>query len=227
MDQAEQDRLTRQVGRALLTIAPPSWSRIRAEYRSVGRHVEVDVYVTGPDGQTYPGRPPAELVDGLGALHQGMYVPGRGTWLSAVYELEPPSSFSAEFEPDIEPLWRRLPPPIGFQDELRFFPRADEHIPEWLRARAGLPPVPPQQPGPPMPPGPQGPPAPPTPPYGAAPPGPPPQQYQQPQAPQQYQPPPGSPMGPPPGAFPSPPPMPQPVPQWGPPQPPPPSGPGH
>jgi hypothetical protein len=138
MDQAEQDQLTRQVGRALLTVARDGWQQVRAEYRSAGRHVEVDVFVTGPDGTPRPVRPPVEVVEGLGKLRQGMYRPGRGTWLSALYLLDPPSSFSAEFEPDVEPRWRRVPPLIGFADELRFFPRADEHIPEWLRQRAGL-----------------------------------------------------------------------------------------
>ena len=153
MEQADQARLTRQVGRALLTVGPAGWTRIRAEYRSAGRHIEVDVFVTGPDGTAHPMRPPAEVIDGLGRLRQGMYRPGRGTWLSAVLTIEPPSSYSGDFEPDLEPRWRRLPPPIGFQDELRFFPRTDEHIPDWLRTRAGLPAVTPArgepaQPGP-------------------------------------------------------------------------------
>ena len=141
MAQAEQDQLTRRVGRSLLTVAGEGWQRVRAEYRSAGRHIEVDVLVTGPDGAEHPVRPPQEVVEGLGRLRQGMYRPGRGTWLSGVYLLEPPSSFSAEFEPDAEPRWRRVPPPIGFADELKFFPRADEHIPDWLRQRVGLPPL--------------------------------------------------------------------------------------
>lgn len=143
MAQAEQDQLTRQVGRSLLTVAGEGWQRVRAEYRSAGRHIEVDVFVTGPDGAEQTVRPPQEVVEGLGRLRQGMYRPGRGTWLSGVYLLEPPSSFSAEFEPDAEPEWRRVPPQIGFADELKFFPRADENIPDWLRRRAGLPPLPP------------------------------------------------------------------------------------
>jgi hypothetical protein len=141
MEQAEQDRLTRSIGRLLLAQAPPDWRQIRAEYRSAGRHIEVDVFVTGPDDRAHPMRPPMEVVESLGRLRQGMYRPGRGTWLSALYVIEPPSSFTVDFEPDTEPSWRRLPPPIGFQDELRFYPRATEHIPDWLRLRAGLPPA--------------------------------------------------------------------------------------
>lgn len=142
MDPAEQNRVIRQIGRALLRLAPPNWRQIRAEYRSAGRHVEGDVLVTGPDGVPRPVRPPQEMIDGFGRLRRGMYRPGRGTWLSAVYLLDPPSSFNAEFEPDVEPRWRRVPPPIGFADELRFFPRDPEHLPDWLRQRA-LPPNPP------------------------------------------------------------------------------------
>jgi hypothetical protein len=149
MAQAEQDQLTRQVGRALLSAAGPDWQQVRAEYRSAGRHIEVDVFVKGPDGAERMVRPPQEVVDGLGRLRQGMYRPGRGTWLSALYVLDPPSAFSAEFEPDTEPRWRRVPPPIGFADELRFFPREDDQIPGWLRQRAGLPPLQdPNQPAP-------------------------------------------------------------------------------
>jgi hypothetical protein len=137
----EQQQLIRRIGRALLGAAPQEWKQIRAEYRSTGLHIEADVIITGDDGQPQPIRPSKEVVDLLGELRAAMYQPGRGTWMSGVYLLEHPSKYSAEFEPDVEPRWRRLPPPIGFQDELRRFPREDAHIPDWLRARAGLPPA--------------------------------------------------------------------------------------
>jgi hypothetical protein len=137
----DQQQLIRRIGRALLGAAPPGWKQIRAEYRSAGRHIEADVLVTGEDGQPHPIRPPMDVVELLGELRTAMYQPGRGTWMSGVYLLDHPSKYSAEFEPDTEPRWRRVPPPIGFQDELRRFPREDSHIPEWLRARAGLPSV--------------------------------------------------------------------------------------
>ncbi|MGH3862248.1 ferredoxin [Actinokineospora sp.] len=141
MDPAEQNRLTKEVGRAMVRVAGQHWQKIRAEYRSVGRHVEVDLTITAHDEQEHAIRPPTEVVSGFARLRGGMYRPGRGTWLVAVYEIEPPGGFAVEFEPDVEPAWRRVPPPIGFMDELRFFPRSDEHIPDWLRARAGMPPA--------------------------------------------------------------------------------------
>ncbi|RZS34444.1 hypothetical protein EV193_109235 [Herbihabitans rhizosphaerae] len=132
-------KLTRQVGRALLAVVPPEWKQLRAEYRAAGRHVEADLLVITGDGREIPLAPPREVVDMLGKLRAAMYQPGRGTWLSAVYQLAYPSRFSADFEPDVEPSWRRVPPPVGFVDELRFFPRQDEHIPDWLRERVAPP----------------------------------------------------------------------------------------
>ncbi|MBM7776288.1 hypothetical protein JOD54_006492 [Actinokineospora baliensis] len=139
--QAELDRMTKAVGRAMVRAAGAGWTRVSARYRSVGRHIEVDLHVTGPDGVPRPVRPPAEVVDGLGRLRAGMYRPGRGTWIGAVYDIEPPGTFTCEFEPDLEPVWRRVPPPVGFVDELRTFPRSEEFIPDWFRARAGMPPA--------------------------------------------------------------------------------------
>ncbi len=141
MDEAELIRMTKEVGRAMMRAAGPQWRRVRAEYRSVGRHIEVDYLVTGADDQPRALRPPAEVVDGLARMRAGMYRPGRGTWIGAVYEVEASGEYTCEFEPDLEPAWRRVPPPIGFADELRTFPREDESIPDWFRERAGLPPA--------------------------------------------------------------------------------------
>ncbi|WP_436495968.1 hypothetical protein [Actinokineospora sp. HUAS TT18] len=141
MNPVEQDRLTKEVGRAMVRVAGQHWQRIQASYRSAGRHVEADLVVLGADGQEHVIRPPGEVVSGFARLRGGMYRPGRGTWIAAKYSIEPTGTFEVEFEPDVEPEWRRVPPPIGFMDELRFFPRSEEHIPDWLRARAGMPPA--------------------------------------------------------------------------------------
>ncbi|OXM67364.1 ferredoxin [Amycolatopsis vastitatis] len=139
----QQHELVRQIGAVLTAPLPPGWRQVRIEYRAAGRHVETDLLVTGPDGVPRPVSPHPEAVRLLGVLRSGMYRPGLGTWLGAILVFEPGlESPDAEFvRPDLEPPFRRPPPPIGFQDELRFFPRAEEHIPGWLRERAGLTPL--------------------------------------------------------------------------------------
>ncbi|GAA3462174.1 hypothetical protein ACFFSW_13880 [Saccharothrix longispora] len=140
LSEEEQSRLVKQIGRAMLPALPQGWQRIRAEYRAAGRHVEVDLAFTGPDGQWRPVRPPLDVVQLFGQLRAGMHQPDRGTWLSAVYEIEAPAAFAVDFNAEDEPRWRNPPPVIGFQDELRAFPRHDDRIPDWLRQRVGLPP---------------------------------------------------------------------------------------
>ncbi|MFE9749290.1 hypothetical protein ACFYOT_30635 [Saccharothrix saharensis] len=146
LTEQEQNQLVKQIGRAMLPALPPGWQRIRAEYRAAGRHIEVDLAFAGPDGQWRPVRPPMDVVQLFGQLRAGMYEPVRGTWLSAVYEIEAPAAFSVDFNADDEPRWRNAPPVIGFQDELRTFPRQDDRIPPWLRQRVGLPPLPEPEP---------------------------------------------------------------------------------
>ncbi|OLF10135.1 ferredoxin [Actinophytocola xinjiangensis] len=128
-------RLIGQIGQAALAGAPIGWRQLRVEYRAAGRHIEVDVQLTGPDGVPRPARPDPVVVQLLGTLRTAMYQPGRGTWLAAVLVFTPAGPPATEFVIDVEPRWRRVPPPVGFADELRFFPRDDRFVPEWLRAR--------------------------------------------------------------------------------------------
>lgn len=138
----QQRQLVAQIGQAVAAAVPVGWRELRVEYRAVGRHVEADVAVVGPDGSVRPVAVPSGAVELLGRLRAGMYHPGRGTWLAATFVFDPTAAPHADYVADQEPSWRRTPPPRGFQDELRFFPRADRFIPMWFRARAGMPPVP-------------------------------------------------------------------------------------
>ncbi|QYN22898.1 hypothetical protein [Amycolatopsis sp. DSM 110486] len=139
---AQQQDLVQRIGQACGSAVPPGWRQLRVEYRAVGRHVEADVFTTAPDGRDYPARPHPEAVRLLAVLRGGMYRRGRGTWLSATLLFTPRQPPRLDFRPDVEPIWRRPPPQLGFQDELRFFPRSEAFIPPWLRTRAGLPPLP-------------------------------------------------------------------------------------
>ncbi|WP_410596557.1 ferredoxin [Amycolatopsis sp. lyj-23] len=133
----QQQQLVDRIGHGLASMAPPgTWRSVRAEYRAAGRHIEADVVVTGQDGVPRAVQPPPELLRLFGTLRAGMYRPGAGTWLGAVLTVDAGQGVGADFAFDREPPWRRTPPPIGFQDELRAFPRADQQIPDWLRRRA-------------------------------------------------------------------------------------------
>ncbi|MFE3173724.1 hypothetical protein ACFXPA_23140 [Amycolatopsis sp. NPDC059090] len=144
---AQQQDLVQQIGQAAAAALPAGWQQLQVVCRAAGRHVEVDVNVLAPDNRTYPVQPHPELPRLFGALRTGMYQPGRGTWLSATLVFSPQRPPFTDYQPDAEPRWRQIPPPIGFQDELRFFPREDRFVPPWLRHRAGSAVPPPAVPG--------------------------------------------------------------------------------
>ncbi|MET0236597.1 MAG: ferredoxin [Kibdelosporangium sp.] len=133
-----RNALIAEIARVLAATVPPGWGQLRAEYRAAGRHVEAEVIVIGAAGQTRSA-PPPDLVRLLAQLRAGMYQPGRGTWLGGSVEIDATGGLRTDFTLDAEPRWWRVPPPVGFADELRFFPRAAQHIPGWWRHRAGLP----------------------------------------------------------------------------------------
>ncbi|TDV54204.1 ferredoxin [Actinophytocola oryzae] len=135
-DEQRRRELLWRLGQVLTAPAPPDWREVRVRYQAAGRHVEVDVLVTGADGVARPERPGQELVRLLGELRAGMYQQGRGTWLVGEFLMRPGSDVpEASFGMDQEPRWRRVPPAVGFRDELATFPRAEEHVPAWLRQR--------------------------------------------------------------------------------------------
>ncbi len=148
---AQQQELVQQIGQAAASALPAGWQQLQVVCRAAGRHVEVDVAALAPDNRTYPVQPHPELPRLFGVLRTGMYQPGRGTWLTATLVFSPQQPPFTDYQPDVAPRWRQVPPPIGFQDELRFFPREDRFVPPWLRQRAGATP-PAAAPGQPVPP---------------------------------------------------------------------------
>lgn len=141
----EQDTLVKQIGLALLRMAPRDWKRITADYRAVGRYHELDGEVTLADGSTREWAATHDIASLFGRLRAGMYREQRGTWFNASYQLDAPSSYNLEYDRE-EPRWHLMPPPQAYADELRMFPRSEDNVPEWLMRRmAGLGP---ERPGP-------------------------------------------------------------------------------
>ena len=138
LNPVEQDALVKQIGLALMKAAPQEWEQVRAYYRAAGRYFELSAEVTDQDGQSRAWTPPADTASLFARLRAGMYREGRGTWFNARYQLDRPSSYNLDFDRD-EPTWQNPPPPMAYTDEMRFFPRTDENVPEWLGARLQAP----------------------------------------------------------------------------------------
>ena len=160
----QQRELVTRIGQVLGSVVPPGWRQLRIE----PTHIQLialqhdGAILRAPRAQRDPPKrrlqpparpyrgPPARLVGEqmqphpealrlLGMLRSGMYQPARGTWLGAILVFDPARPPGVDYLlPEVEPPWRQRPPAMGFQDELRFFPRADENIPGWLRLQAGL-----------------------------------------------------------------------------------------
>lgn len=140
MSPTDQDALVKQIGLALMRTAPEDWQQISAEFRATGRYYELSADVTDSDGNHQAWTASHDIAMHFAKLRAGMYREGRGTWFNARYTIEKPSSYNLEFDRQ-EPTWRTPPPPAAFRDELHFFPRTEDNVPEWLmRKLSGLPP---------------------------------------------------------------------------------------
>jgi hypothetical protein len=84
-------------------------------------------------GETRAAMPPGHAVGLMDELRREMYRVGKGAWFTARLNIERDGRFSAEFDYDGEP---EFSPPLtasAYALDLKRFPRADEHIPRWLR----------------------------------------------------------------------------------------------
>lgn len=141
----EQDTLVKQIGLTLIRSAPQEWQEIKAEFRAIGRYYELRAEFAGQDGISQPWTPSQELALLFAQLRAGMHGERGGTWFNARYAVQRPSAYNLEFD-RVEPHWRTPPPPVAYRDELHFFPRRDEDVPEWLAHRLAA--LPPERPGP-------------------------------------------------------------------------------
>ncbi|ANZ37712.1 hypothetical protein BBK82_18275 [Lentzea guizhouensis] len=138
LNPTEQDALVKQIGLTLMRAAPEDWRRVVAEYRATGRYFELAAELHIADGSSHAWAPPREVAQLFARLRAGMHREGRGSWSNARYQLDHPSSYNLDFD-RAEPKWQTPPPQQAYFDEMRFFPRTDENVPDWLRRRLNPP----------------------------------------------------------------------------------------
>lgn len=133
LNPVEQEERLQAATTALLDVLPPDWSKVIVDFRSVGKYTEADVGLRVGEGPMRAWNVPDELWRLFVELRWGMHIPDRGTWYSARFELEPPNRYAIRYDRG-EPNWVTPPAAQAYQDELRFFPRPQENVPDWFPA---------------------------------------------------------------------------------------------
>jgi hypothetical protein len=66
-----------------------------------------------------------------------MYEPRKGTWFGARFVIVRPGRYTVDFDYDNEPVFGHgldfKPVPMTYVNDLKWFPRDEEHVPGWLR----------------------------------------------------------------------------------------------
>lgn len=130
-----QRELLQDIGRDLVEACPEGWFRVdlRASVAVTSDWLALTVLM--PDHSSPPVDPPLSVGRALRELRELMYAEGRGTWFSLRYTIDPPAEYHVVYNHDFDPKWSPDLAPHEWALDLEHFPRAPEHVPEWLRAK--------------------------------------------------------------------------------------------
>jgi hypothetical protein len=143
-DQARYEELTRGIATLLAQSAPSGWRRIDLRVMLTVAVSDAALSVAMQDGTSQPVEMPRDILGMAAELRSIMYRQDRGTWMSLRVMLDPPGSYYTSYNNDYDPRWEPDIPDEAYVQDLAAFPRAEENIPDWLRARTGRPPLPPE-----------------------------------------------------------------------------------
>jgi hypothetical protein len=129
----DQAQVLQTTGAALVSSAPEDWHQLRYEFSAT---VQIDgskfESVTS-DGTVTRVHTPSSVPEQFDELRSAMYQPGKGTWFTARYVIERSGQYKVDFDYDNEPDFVPQLTASAYALDLEYFPRGDEHIPEWLR----------------------------------------------------------------------------------------------
>lgn len=137
LNHAQQQEILKKVGEAILKEAPEGWERIIYNRESVIDHSSSLTIIEFSDGSSVREWPPVMVGVELDDLRAGMYAQGKGTWFSLEYIITRPGNFKVYYNYDEDPNIA-FPTPWGFTNDLKYFPRDEQHIPDWLHEKLQL-----------------------------------------------------------------------------------------
>ncbi|GAA3854937.1 hypothetical protein [Streptomyces sedi] len=140
LDATEQAEICAEIGALLGAGLPDGWARATLRWSGLaGGGSSASLSVVAEDGRSLAAAGvPGGVAELCGRLRAGMYRETDGTWFTLVYTLVP-GRHSVRFEYEEEPEGPSFTPENYAQD-LAYFPRAEENVPDWLREKLdGLP----------------------------------------------------------------------------------------
>ncbi|GAA3043064.1 TNT domain-containing protein [Actinokineospora globicatena] len=139
---ARYGELIQRIGIALLEAAPPGWRRLDLVAAVTSSVQEYGLVVHLADGSAAAQEPPAEVADAFLGLREVTYIPETGAWFTARFVMNPPTEYHVFFNYQQEPRWEPPVPTEVYARDLERFPREADQVPNWLRRRLGMPPLP-------------------------------------------------------------------------------------
>jgi hypothetical protein len=125
----------REVGPGVLASAPDGWVEPRFRLDATAEIFSNKFEATLEDGSVVALSTPDPPRRKLQELRARMYEQGKGTWFTARYVIVRPGRYSVDFDYDDEPDFGMPIDPLTYLNDLKYFPRDDGHISDWLRQR--------------------------------------------------------------------------------------------
>jgi hypothetical protein len=122
------------LARLMLSLLPEGYDKIELDYSEVGPVNQSSLWATkheAPEASGFPDR--RAVFRAAEALRSIMHHDGTGTWFSMHMTVTAERSVDTTFNYDDLP-WRNFDyAPNAYTNDLKQYPRDDEHIPDWLR----------------------------------------------------------------------------------------------
>lgn len=131
----EQNELVQSIAQSLVPAAPQGWRQLTYLARMIGPLSAQTLAVQEADGQVRHLQVPEGVADRAAELKKACFQQGRGTWISMALSVHHTQRFSVDYDYDTEPELPHEPSPLVYARELERFPREEDLIPDWWRAR--------------------------------------------------------------------------------------------
>ncbi|MFC6011314.1 hypothetical protein [Nocardia lasii] len=145
---AQSERILLWTAGRIIKAAEPGWERIEVNVLGSGTDFDVKYTILDADGSSGIGDLPPEIMRAFDDMRILRYEEGVGTWLSLRMYIKAPDFLDATFNVWVDPIWDPSISAAAYENDLRHYPRTDEYIPRWLKAKLNTKtPLPPVKPG--------------------------------------------------------------------------------